>query len=132
MIRLTADECSYHIYETEDVLTAFTEVLRRELYKGNSILIERLCKLEIYKPKPKLLYNFATKRKKMSAAHPKLKVTPTIGLLDYIREQEGTTLKVKRGTANQRLAHHQHTEQGKYYEENKPQPIPYEEYPEPV
>jgi nucleoid DNA-binding protein len=123
LVRLTADECDYHIYEVEDVLSTFISVLRHELYKGNSVLIEKLCKLQIYKPKPRRLYNFKTKRLKLSPSHPKLKVTPTIGLLDYIREQEGTGLEVKKDTANKRLQHHQHTEQGKYYEQNKPQPV---------
>jgi nucleoid DNA-binding protein len=131
LIRLTAEECNYHLYEVEDVLTAFVNVLRIELYKGNSVLIEKLCKLQIYKPKPRKLYNFKTKRLKMSPSHPKLKVTPTIGLLDYIREQDDTTLEVKKGTANQRLAHHNHTEQRKYYDENKPQPEQQEEFPIP-
>jgi nucleoid DNA-binding protein len=131
MIRLTAEDCSYHLYEVEDVITAFVNVLRTELYKGNSVLIERLCKLEIYKPKPRKLYNFKTKRLKLSAAHPKLRVTPTIGLLDYIREQSDTLLEVKKGTGNIRKQHHNHTEQRKYYDESKPQQIQVDEFPVP-
>jgi nucleoid DNA-binding protein len=131
MIRLTAEECNYHLYEVEDVLSAFVNVLRTELYKGNSVLIERLCKLEIYKPKPRKLYNFKTKRLKLSAAHPKLRVTPTIGLLDYIREQSDTLLEVKKGTGNIRKQHHKNTSQEKYYDENNPQPEQQEEFPVP-
>ena len=111
MVRLTANECGYHLYEVEDVLLAFYEVMRNELYSGKSILFEKLFRAQIVKPKPRLLYDFATGTKKLSPAHPKLKVTPTIGLLDYIREMPESTLKVKKGTASKRLQHHAGTTQ---------------------
>lgn len=115
MVRLTANECGYHLYEVEDVLLAFYEVMRNELYSGKAILFEKLFRAQIVKPKPRLLYDFKSGEKKLSPAHPKLKVTPTIGLLDYIREMPESTLVVKRGTASKRQQHHSGTTQEEYY-----------------
>ena len=97
-------------------MLAFYEVMRNELYSGKAILFEKLFRAQIVKPKPRLLYDFATGTKKLSPAHPKLKITPTIGLLDYIREMPESTLEVQKGTASKRLQHHSGTTQRTYYE----------------
>ena len=115
MVQLTSEVCDYHKFECEDILKAFYQVMRDELYKGNSILFEKLFRAEIVKPTPRKIYNPRTKRFYMSPAHPKLKVKATVGLLDYLRETKDTILKVKRGTPSKRLQHHKGTEQEAYY-----------------
>lgn len=119
MTELTSIRSGYHDYEVRDVLEVFYQVMREELYKGNSILFERLFRAQIVKPKSRRLYNPRTEKFYTSPAHPKLSVKATIGLIDYIREQEGTTLKVKRGSPNKRLQHHKNSDQGDYYIEKE-------------
>jgi nucleoid DNA-binding protein len=114
MVQLTSEVCDYHKFECEDILKAFYQVMRDELYKGNSILFEKLFRAEIVKPSPRKIYNPRTKRFYMSPAHPKLKVKATVGLLDYIREMPDTTLTVKKGTASKRLQHHSSDQKGYY------------------
>lgn len=130
MVRKTAERSDYHIYEVEDVLKAFYDIMREELYKGKSILFERLFRAQIKKPKSRKIYNPKTGKFYDSPAHPRLVVKATIGLLDYIREQEGTTLKIKRGTPSQRLQHHTNPEQKEYYVPKHKQK-PQEEFPTP-
>jgi nucleoid DNA-binding protein len=115
MTALTVKKSGYTPEEVRDVLEVFYDTMREQLYLGNSILFERLFKVEIIKPEPKRIRDLKTGKIVMSAAHPRPKLTPSRGLLDYIRAQEGTVLKVKRGTASRRLQHHKHTEQGDYY-----------------
>lgn len=115
MTSLTAEKSGYKPEEVRDVLEVFYGMMREQLYKGNSILFERLFKIEIIKPEPKRMRDLKTGKIVLSPAHPRLKVKASVGLLDYIREQPNSLLKVKRGTASQRLQHHQHTQQGEYY-----------------
>ena len=115
MVDLTSAECDYYKYEVEDVLKAFYNVLRRELYLGKTVLIEKLCLLQMVRPKPRLLYNVRTKRKRMSPAYPRLTLKPTIGLLDYIREQEGTPFVLSKKKPSVRLKHHT-KEKAKYFD----------------
>ena len=115
MTSLTSEKSGYKPEEVRDVLEVFYDMMREQLYKGNSILFERLFKIEIIKPEPKRMRDLKTGEIVLSPAHPRLKVKASVGLLDYIRETKGSILKVKRGTASQRLQHHQHTEQGEYY-----------------
>jgi len=115
MTTLTVKKSGYKPEEVRDVLEVFYDTMREQLYLGNSILFERLFKVEIIKPEPKRMRDLKTGKIVMSPAHPRLKIKASVGLLDYIRAQEGTVLKVKRGTASRRLQHHKHTEQGEYY-----------------
>lgn len=131
MVRKTAERSDYHIYEVEDVLKAFYDIMREELYKGKSILFERLFRAQIKKPKSRKIYNPKTGKFYDSPAHPRLVVKPTIGLLDYIREQPDTTLKVKRNTPSKRLQHHTNPEQKEYYIA-KPKQKAQEEFPNPI
>jgi nucleoid DNA-binding protein len=129
MTALTSKKSGYTSEEVRDVLEVFYDMMRQELYKGNSILFERLFRIEIIKPEPKRIRDLKTGKIVLSAAHPRPKLTPSRGLLDYIRAQKGTTLKVKRGTASRRLQHHKHTEQGDYY--TKKEKLIQEEFPLP-
>lgn len=130
MTALVEERSGYTNYEVRDVLEVFYDIMREELYKGNSILFERLFRVEVFKPNPKRIRDLKSGRIVMSPAHPKLKITPSIGLLDYIREQEGTILKVKRGTKSKRLQHHKNSEQGEYYVK-KEKLVPNQEFPIP-
>jgi nucleoid DNA-binding protein len=129
MTALTVKKSGYTFNEVRDVLEVFYDMMRQELYKGNSILFERLFRIEIIKPEPKRIRDLKTGKIVMSAAHPRPKLTPSRGLLDYIRAQEGTILRIKRGTASRRLQHHKHTEQGDYYV--KKEKLIQEEFPLP-
>jgi nucleoid DNA-binding protein len=106
MVDLTAIDCQYHRYEVEDVLKSYYNILRQEIYKGRVVQFENLCSLRVIKPKPKRIYNFKTKTTRLSPAHPKLVVSPSVGLLDFIREQEETTLIVNKNAPNMRHQHH--------------------------
>lgn len=106
LVALTSGECSYAKYECEDVLRAFLDVVRKELYSGKSLLFEKLFRLEVYKPKSKLMHNLVTGKTELSPAHPKIRLTPTIGLLDYIREMPESSIQIKEGTPIARAQHH--------------------------
>jgi nucleoid DNA-binding protein len=121
MTALTVKKSGYTSEEVRDVLEVFYDTMREQLYLGNSILFERLFKVEIIKPEPKRMRDLKTGKIVMSAAHPRPKLTPSRGLLDYIRAQKGTILKVKRGTASRRLQHHSNTTQKEYYEPKEKQ-----------
>lgn len=129
MVQLTSEVCDYHEFECEDILKAFYQVMRDELYKGSSILFEKLFRAEIVKPISRKIYNPRTKRFYISPAHPKLKVKATIGLLDYIREMPDTTLVVKKGTASKRKQHHSSDQKEYYAKKEKQSKLP-EEFPE--
>lgn len=115
MTALTAKKSGYKPEEVRDVLEVFYDTMREQLYLGNSILFERLFRVEVIKPLPKKIRSLKTGKLEMSAAHPKLRITPSRGLLDYIRETKGSILKVKRGTESRRLQHHKGTDKGEYY-----------------
>ncbi len=127
IVDLVADSCEYHKYEVEDVLTAFYAVMKEQLYKGNALVFEKLFRIEVIKPQPRRMYNMQTKRIKMSPAHPKLVLTPSIGLLDYIRQTPDTLLKVKKGIPSTRFQHHT----GKLKEYFNESAEPTEEFPNP-
>lgn len=116
---LTAKKSGYTPEEVRDVLETFYDQMREQLYLGNKLLFERLFTIQIVKPEPKRIRDLKTGKIVLSPAHPKLKVVPSIGLLDYIRETKGSILKVKRGTKLKRQQHHKNTSKGEYYE-NKP------------
>jgi nucleoid DNA-binding protein len=118
LVKLTADECEYFKYEVEDVLRAFNDVLRRELYNGKAVLIERLFRIEIKRAKSKKQYDFKTKTVVESPALPRLFVTPTIALLDYIREMPDSNIEIPKSLRNIRLAHHKKGD-AKYYDPKK-------------
>ena len=118
MVSLTAEECEYHKYEVEDVLRAFNDVLRRELYSGKAILIERLFRIEIKRGKSKRQYDFKTGTVVDSPALPKLHVTPTVALLDYIRDIPDSNIEVPKSLRNIRLKHHRKGD-AKYYDPKK-------------
>jgi nucleoid DNA-binding protein len=120
---LTAIDSQYFKFEVEDILNSFYKVMFNELYKGNAILFEKIGKIQIKTPKPKKKYNFKTKRVYTPDPLPRLTITPTIGLLDYIRENEESIIKVKKSVGNKRLQHHgKHTKE--YYEpKQKEEPI---------
>lgn len=113
---LTAKKSGYTPEEARDIIEVLSNVIRENLYLGNKILFERLFTIQIVKPEPKKIRSLKTGRLEMSPAHPKLKVVPSIGLLDYIRETKGSILKVKRGTKSRRLQHHRGTDKEVYFE----------------
>ena len=119
LVRLTSDNSDYAIYECEDVLRAFLDVVRRELYSGKSLLFEKLFRLEVYKPKSKRMHNLITGKTEFSPAHPKIRLTPTIGLLDYIREMPESSIQIKEGTPIVRAQHHTKTRRKMYDPETR-------------
>lgn len=113
---LTAKKSGYTPEEIRDVLEVFYDQMREQLYLGNKLLFERLFTIQIVKPEPKKIRSLKTGRLEMSPAHPRVKVVPSIGLLDYIRATKGSIMKVKRNTKSKRQQHHKNTPKGEYYE----------------
>ena len=113
---LTAKKSGYTPEEVRDVMEVLYDIMREQLYLGNKLLFERLFTIQIVKPEPKRIRDLKTGKIGLSPAHPKLKVVPSIGLLDYIRETKGSLLKVKRGTPLKRLSHHKGTDKETYFE----------------
>lgn len=113
---LTAKKSGYTPEEVRDVMEVLYDVMREQLYLGNKLLFERLFTIQIVKPTPKKIRSLKTGKLELSPAHPRVKVVPSVGLLDYIRSTKGSILKVKRGTKSKRLQHHKNTTKGEYYE----------------
>ena len=86
-IDLVAETTDYHKYEVEDILTAFYDVLREELEKGNEIDLGKILKFYLEKPKPRIITSGYTKRTFVSPAYVRLKFFTNRAYRRYLEKE---------------------------------------------